>query len=676
MASFPARTLGTRVESRADEPMTTGRSERRLAAILFTDVVGYSRLISGDEVGTLRRLKALRREVIDPRIAAAHGRIVKSTGDGVLVEFSSSVRAVACAVAIQRSTAAYNAGLPEAQALHMRIGINLGDVVADADGDLYGDGVNVAARLEPLAEPGGLCISRSVHDQVRDRLPYRFEDRGKLALKNIARPIGVFALSADDIAASLEPPDEEPDADAPPVGVPSGAGKVAARARRTRTALVAGALVLAAVAGLGWSSWPTRPAGEGTLAVQAGLPAKPLPALSLVVLPFANLGSDPEQEFFVDGLTEDLTTDLSHLAGSFVIARNTAFAYKGRAIDVKQVGRDLGVRYALEGSVRRIGERIVLNAQLISTETNAHVWADRFEGERSRVGELQVEFVARLARSLDVQLTQAESLRSLRERPDNPEAADLAMRGWAVLNRPRTAANTAEARGYFEKALAIDPTAPHTMVGMARSLAQSVNTRASSNREADTQRAETLAREALSLLPNDAMAHYTLGEIYRAQKRFEESLNESKIAVEYDPNLTIAYAVAGLTTLYSGRAADLFPFVERAIRLSPLDPALSNWEYYICHAHTHLTRWDRAIEWCNRSVSHAPYWAAYVDLAACYAWTGRRDEAREAVASILRLMPGYTVEKWAKADWSSNPTFLAEYARIVEGLRMAGLPEN
>ena len=657
--------------------MTTGRSERRLAAILFTDVVGYSRLISRDEAGTLRRLKALRREVTDPRVAAAHGRIVKSTGDGVLVEFPSPVRAVACAVAIQRAAAAYNAGLPEAQALRMRIGINLGDVVADADGDLYGDGVNVAARLEPLAEPGGLCISRSVHDQVRDRLPYRFEDRGKLELKNIARPIGVFALSAAAIAASPELIDEE-EADASPrsAGAPGATG-TAARVPRIRTVLVTGALVLAAAAGLGWSSWPTKPVlGEGTLAVQAGLPAKPLPALSLVVLPFANLGNDPEQEFFVDGLTEDLTTDLSHLAGSFVIARNTAFAYKGKAVDVKRVGRELGVRYALEGSVRRVGERIVLNAQLISTETGAHVWADRFEGERARLGELQVEFLARLARSLDVQLTQAESLRSLRERPDNPEAADLAMRGWAVLNRPRTPANTAEARGYFEKALAIDPSAPHTMVGMARSLAQAVNTRATTNREADTQRADRLAREALNRLPDDAMAHYTLGEIYRAQKRFEESLNESKIAVEYDPNLTIAYAVAGLTTLYSGRADNLFPFVEKAIRLSPLDPALSNWEYYICHAHTHLTHWAQAIEWCNRSVSHAPYWAAYVDLAACYAWTGRMDEAREAVANILKLMPGYTVEKWAKADWSSNPTFLAEYARIVDGLRMAGLPER
>ena len=655
--------------------------ERRLAAILITDVVGYSRMISADEDGTLRRLKALRREVVDPRITAARGRIIKSTGDGVLVEFPSPVRAVTCAAAIQRAAALHNASLPEAQVLHMRIGINLGDVVAESDGDLYGDGVNVAARLEPLAEPGGVCVSRSVHDQVRDRLPYRFEDKGKLQLKNIARPVGVFALSAAAVRSLPDPIEAEPDTEptrgtsalTPPAASPSSASRHRARWPVWGT----GALVLAATAaGLGWWAWPKAPLADRTLAVQAGFPAKPLPPLSLVVLPFANLSNDAEQEFFADGLTDDVTTDLSHLSGSFIIARNTAFTYKGKAIDVRQLGRDLGVRYALEGSVRRTGERIVLNAQLISTETGAHLWADRFEGDRSRIGEVQVEFVARLARSLDVQLTQAESLRSMRERPDNPDSADLAMRGWAVLNRPRSVANLIEARGYFERALAIDPAAPRAMVGLARTLAHQINTRTSQDRAADTQRADQLARAALTHLPGDAMVHYTLGEILRAQKRFDEALSESKIAIEYNPNLPIAYAAAGQTNLYSGRARDLFPYVEKAIRLSPLDPVISVWEYNIGHAHTHLGQWDESIAWLTRAVSHAPYWAAYVDLAAAYAFTGRMEEAREAVANILKLMPGYTVRKWATADWSDNPTFLAEYARIIEGLRKAGLPED
>ncbi|MGH1592401.1 adenylate/guanylate cyclase domain-containing protein (plasmid) [Methylobacterium phyllosphaerae] len=495
-------------------------------------------MISADEDGTLRRLKALRREVVDPRIAAARGRIVKSTGDGVLVEFPSPVRAVTCAVAIQRAAALHNAGLPEAQALHMRIGINVGDVVAEPDGDLYGDGVNVAARLEPLAEPGGLCISRSVHDQVRDRLPYRFEDKGKLELKNIARPVGVFALTATAIQDLAEPATEDEPATLSPGPAVATAIPIARQRRLARAAIPA---IFAAVA-LGWWSWPwsvrapsNQVSGDATIAVRAGLPAKPVPGLSLVVLPFSNLSNDPEQEFFADGLTEDLTTDLSHLSGSFVIARNTAFTYKSKTVDLRQLGRDLGVRYALEGSVRRVGERIVLNAQLISTETGAHLWADRFEGERSRLGELQFEFLARLARSLDVQLIQAESLRSLRERPDNPDAADLAMRGWAALNRPRSPQNTAEARDYFERALAIDPSAPHAKVGLARALAQQVNTRASRDMEADTRRADELARQALALLSNDGMAHYTLGEVLRAQKRFDEALNESKIASSTTP---------------------------------------------------------------------------------------------------------------------------------------------
>lgn len=384
---------------------------RRLAAILVADIVGYSRLMGLDEAGTIRRLKALRRDLIDPAIKTAQGRIVKTMGDGLLVEFPSPLKAVSCAVRIQRAMTDWEPALPGDRRFKLRFGINLGDVVAQLDGDLFGDGVNVAARLEPLAEPGGLCVSRSVHEQVRDKLPFRFEDKGKLELKNIARPIGVFALSADAVQALVVPDDEDDDEEQAPDGSHGqrSATFLASR-RRTLIPIALAASVVAAAAGsYGW--WVTQaraPSPENTLAVQNGLPPKPLPPLSLVVLPFANLSNDPEQEFFADGLTEDLTTDLSHLAGSFVIARNTAFTYKGKAVDVKQVGKDLGVRYVLEGSVRRTQDQIVLNAQLISTETGAHLWADRFEGERSRLGEIQAEFVARLARSLDVQLSQAE----------------------------------------------------------------------------------------------------------------------------------------------------------------------------------------------------------------------------------------------------------------------------
>lgn len=655
--------------------MATVHAERRLAAILITDVVGYSRMISKDEAGTLRRLKALRRTVIDPRIAAAGGRIVKSTGDGVLVEFHSSVRAVACAVAVQRAAAAHNANLPEGEAMHMRIGINLGDVVAEPDGDLYGDGVNVAARLEPLAEPGGLCISRSIHDQVRDKLPFRFEDRGKLELKNIARPVGVFALSAAAIAASPELPEE----DEPAYGSePDHAAGLATHQRRKLPAVAAGVLALCASGGgFAWWTWSAKaPTADHTLAVQAGLPAKPLPPLSLVVLPFANLSSDPEQEFFADGLTEDLTTDVSHLAGSFVIARNTAFTYKGKAVDVKQLGRDLGVRYALEGSVRRTGEQVVVNAQLISTETGAHIWADRFDGDRSRLGELQVEFVARLARSLDVQLVEAESLRALRERPNNPDAADLAMRGWASLNKPRSLAANNEAIDFFEKSLEIDSNNPRAIIGLARTISIRPGMSWSINKEQDIRKVDRLVDKYRSMFPNDALGYVVKGEVYRFSKQFDSALSMYDAAIANDRNFALAYALKGHISTLTGKADQAAPPELEAIRLSPRDPQLNVWYYFVCHSYTHQQKWSEAIPWCNKSVALAPYWLSYVDLAAGYAWTGRDSEAKAAVEQVLKLMPGYTVQKWAHAGWSDNPKFLEEYAYITEGLRKAGLPEG
>jgi adenylate cyclase len=640
--------------------------ERRLAAILLTDVVGYSRMISEDETGTLRRLKALRRTVIEPQVAAAHGRIVKSTGDGVLVAFHSSVCAVTCAIAIQRAAASLNAGFPADQAMRMRIGINLGDVLAEPDGDLYGDGVNVAARLEPLAEPGGLCVARSIHDQVRDKLPYRFEDRGKVELKNIARPIGVFALSAEAIAACGDPPADEPDQ----------VSRAAASGRRVRAAVISAAVGLAAL-GFGWWLWPAKaPTSDHTLAVQAGLPPKAMPPLSLVVLPFVNLSSDPEQAFFADGLTEDLTTDLSHLAGSFVIARNTAFTYKGKAVDVKQLGRDLGVRYALEGSVRRTGDQVVLNAQLISTETGAHVWADRFEGERSRLGDLQVEFVARLARSLDVQLTQAESLRTLRERPDNPDSADLAMRGWAALNRRPSPAHLREALGLFERALQQDRTLVSALVGKARALSYLVWLRWSTRPADDLAAADEAITPVLLDSPEHAMAHFVKAEILKAQKKHDLAVPAFETAIRNDRNLAVAYEELGHTKILLGRSAEALPLIEKALRLSPTDPALNFWLFHMCHAYTHLGRDAEAIDWCRKSIAAGPLWLAYIDLSAAYGWTGQKAEAQDAVAELLKLMPGYTVRKWATAGFSDNPTFLIEYQRIVEGLRKAGLPEG
>lgn len=653
--------------------------ERRLAAILITDVVGYSRMVSKDEAGTLHRLRTLRRDIIEPRITAGRGRIIKSTGDGVLVEFPSSVHAVNCALAIQRAAVAFNADVPEAEAMHMRIGINLGDVVAEPDGDLYGDGVNVAARLEPLAEPGGLCISRSIHDQVRDKLPYRFEDRGKIDLKNIARPIGVFALSAATIADLAVEPQEmaEESVTEPSAGTMRG-GFATRSPVGKRPLLAASVAVLLVTGGAGWWTWSAArtPKTEAATPFPLTGPPQTVPGLSLVVLPFANLSNDPDQDFFADGLTEDLTTDLSHLAGSFVIARNTAFTYKGKAVDVKQVGHELGVRYALEGSVRRKGDQVVLNAQLISTETGAHIWADRFEGEHGRLGELQAEFVARLARSLDVELTQAESLRMLRERPNNPTAIDLAMRGWVSLNKPLSKESVLEAESIFNQSLKLDPNLTQARVGLTRALSAKVLNRWSDNRKIDLDIADEIISKVIADNPENALARLAKGNVLRARKEFINAYMMYQSAIEHDQNLAHAYASAGFVLVYQGKSSEAPPLILKGIRLSPHDSLMNIWEFWICHSFAHQAVWNDVINWCSRSIADSPYWIAYIDLAAAYGWLGNKDAAADAVNNVLRLMPGYTVKKWKNEDFSRNPSYLSEHQLITEGLRKAGLPEG
>src|SRR5271170_3602796 len=398
---------------------------RKIAAILVSDIVGYSRLAGADEDRILARLRGLRSDLIDPTIAVHNGRIVKRTGDGSIVEFRSVVDAVRLAIELQSAMPERNAGVRPERRIEFRVGIHLGDIVEESDGDLMGDGVNIAARLEGICEPGGICLSDDAYRQVRDKLKREFVDLGEKQLKNIARPVRAYALSAAAIAASA---DQQP----------SKRSASAAASGRGRWAALITACGVAALAA-GWFGWRTWLPAQ-TLAVSASDTLKTAPRLSLVVLPFENLSGDKEQDYFADGITDDLTTDLSHLPDSFVIACNTAFTYKGKRVDVKQLGRELGVRYVLEGSVRRVGENITVNAQLISTETGAHVWADRFDGERSKLGELQVEFVARLANSLDVELVRAESLRGMRERPANPDAVDLTMRADSTLLNltPRT----------------------------------------------------------------------------------------------------------------------------------------------------------------------------------------------------------------------------------------------
>ncbi len=542
-------------------------------------------------------------------------------------------------------------------------------MIAD-DGDLFGDGVNVAARLESLSEPGGLCLSRSVRDQVRDKLAYRFEDAGEHEVKNIARPVRVFALSAAAVAVLAS------------VDLPLLPASMKSLGVAAMSATIAACLLV--VAGGAWFLLPRTaetPLPAVALPTAAGQAARPVsahvaPRLSMVVLPFGNLSSDPEQDYFADGIADDLTTDLSRIPGILVIARNTAFTYKGKSVDVRQVGRDLVVRYALEGSVRRVGDQLRVNAQLIDTETGGQLWAERFDGDVARLEALQNEITGRLARSLDLELTNIESERGQRERPTDPDAVDLTFRGWAALNTPETRESLEEAIRFFERALAIDPGHVDALVGLGNALALNALGRYSNDAALALDRAEAAISKAIAAAPRNAQAYLAKGNALRARKAFASAAIAYEAAISLNPNLATAYAFKANSLILAGQSAGALPLIDKAVRLSPQDPYLSLWLYFECHAHMHLGQYDAAIEKCRKSVAINPLWYAYIDLISAYGWKGMEDEARAAIAELGKLMPGYTVQKWASIDWSDNATFRVEYARIVEGLRKAGMREE
>jgi adenylate cyclase len=643
---------------------------RKIAAILVADVVGYSRLAGADEDRILARLRTLRSDLTDPTIAVHHGRVVKRTGDGAIVEFRSGVDAVNCAIEIQRAMVERNAEVAPDKRIEFRIGIHLGDVVEESDGDLMGDGVNIAARLESICDPGGIVLSEDAHRQVRDRLKESFVDLGEKQLKNIARPVRAYALTPAANGA----------VQVPGLAAPL-AKRVGGSAVRAGVALVL-ALALVGAGWLGWRTW-SIPRGSAVSVATVNDKLATAPRLSLIVLPFENLSDDKDQEYFADGITDDLTTDLSHLPDSFIIARGTASTYKGKPFDAKQIGRDLGVRYVLDGSVRRVGENITVNAQLISTETGAHVWADRFDGERRKLGQLQVDIVARLANSLNVALVRAESLRALRERPNNPDAVDLAMRGWAAIYQGQSKSNVQEAVDKFEQALRIDPQQPEALVGLSVALNTRVSNFDSANLAEDADRAGALASQALSANPDNALAHLTKAVSYLSQSLAKEpvqwgsAIAEAEAAIADDRNLAGAYAVDGLFKVFLGQAAEGLSRIEAALRLSPRDPDRAAWEYQMCHLYMHMAQLEQAIEWCRKSIASDPMWWAFADVAAASAFAGRDAEARAAVADLLKLQPGFTVQQWMDfKSISDNETFQRGNQRIGEGLRKAGVPEQ
>jgi adenylate cyclase len=593
---------------------------RRLTAILAADVAGYSRLMGADEEGTHERLKAHRRELVDPKISEHSGRIVKTTGDGMLAEFPSVVDAVRCAAEVQRAMIDREAGLPEDRRIRFRVGINLGDVIVE-DEDIFGDGVNVAARLEALSDPGGLCISRMVRDQIRDKLPYAFEDRGEQSVKNIARPVRVYALRPKAVADLPTP-----------------------------------------------SVVPTPPIFQPAVA----------PRLSIVVLPFANLGNDPEQQYFADGIAEDLTTDLSRIADMFVISRGTAFTYRNKTVGTKQIGRELGVRYVLEGSVRRSGNQVRVNAQLINAATDAHLWAERFDGDTGDLFALQDEVTSRIAVALNLELVTSEAGRTT----EHPDALEYILRGRAVFNKPSTRDNYAEAISLFERALALDPRSVEAQSRLASALAGRVLDDMTPLRAADIERAEDLVGRTLAQSPNNPQAHYAKGQVLRAQNHLEEAIAEYETLLALNRNFMNAYAHIGrCKLLLTGSAEEAILLHEQAIRLSPRDPNIDVWCHRIGEAHLVQSRIDEAILWLERGRSANPAFAAHhAWLAAAYALKGDTERATFELTEARGLSGDDRYSSIARLQASSY--FAVATIRMLfettlfAGLRKAGMPEE
>jgi len=579
---------------------------RRLAAILAADVAGYSRLIGVDEEGTLHRLRAIRAQVIDPAIAAHRGRLVKTTGDGFLVEFASVVDALRCATEAQQAMAGRNAGIAEAERIELRVGIHQGDIVVE-DGDIFGDGVNVAARLEALADPGGICVSARVQEDAAGRLDLIFTDLGEQTLKNIARPIRTYRVGPHKVLA--------PQAQTP-----------------------------------------------------LPLPDKP----SIAVLPFQNMSGDPEQEVFADGMVEDITTALSKLRWFFVIARNSSFAYKGRAVDVKQVGRELGVRYVLEGSVRKGGNRLRITAQLVEAETGNHLWAERYDRDVGDIFAVQDEIAERVVAAIEPELYAAENIRSQRKPPENLDAWECVIRALSAIGQGTPEANT-EAERLCRRAIEIAPQygQPHSLLGWV------LLRRAMWTADLRTLVPEVNAEGAvaLSLDDRDPWVHLVQGFLYNRLRRFDDAARALRKALESNPNFALAHAFLAVPLAFQGLYQEAIDSAERALRLSPNDRNVGLYAWFgSANAQFALGHYDEAIASARQAIEKGPgHLGPHVFLTAALVLRGDTKAAAEAKDVLLRLRPGFSLT-WMKENMAVPTTGeLAE--RIREGLRRAGVPE-
>jgi TolB-like protein/class 3 adenylate cyclase len=587
---------------------------RKIAAILVADVVGYSRLAGADEDRTLARLRVLRSDLVDPAVAAHHGRVVKRTGDGSLIEFRSVVDAVRCAIEVQNGLIERNAGLSPDRRIEFRVGIHLGDVVEESDGDLMGDGVNIAARLEGICKPGAVCLSEDAYRHVKGRLDLAVTDLGPTELKNIAEPVRVYSLDVGQPAEAKPTPAPAAEKSAPP-------------------------------------------------------------RLSIVVLPFANIGGDSGQDYFVDGVTESLTTDLSQMSGMRVIGRNTAFSYKDKALDLKRIGRELNIRYVLEGSVQRSVNRIRVNVQLIDAESGDHLWAERFDKTVADLFDMQDEIVARLANALNAQLIIAEARRA--DRAPSPDSMDLYFQGMSAYNRGLTPDRLSEARRLFERALALDPNNVDAIVGAARTESAFAWSHMSDDRATRLAAAEALAVKALSIAPEKAPGHVCLGIVRIYTNRVSQGIAELERALAIDRNLAEAHAFIGIAQCFLGRAEETEAHVHNALRLSPRDTFAYLWRTLLGVAGIFLGKDEEAVSQFRQAIEiNRNFHPAHFYLAAALAGLGRLDAARVAAKEGLSIDPTFTIRRYRADAPSDNQVFLAGRQRIYELMRKVGVPEG
>ena len=586
--------------------------ERRLAAILAADVVGYSRLMGEDEAGTLERLKSLRRELVQPKIIERKGRIVKLMGDGLLAEFPSVVEAVQCAVDIQQDMTEREADLPDDRRIRLRIGINLGDVIVEGS-DIYGDGVNVAARLEALAEPGGICISGDVYRQIRGKIEAEFEDLGEREVKNIDRPVQVYRVILDGEADAKE-------------ATPNFAGRAAV----------------------------------------LELPDKP----SIAVLPFTNMSGDSEQEYFSDGISEDIITALSKIPKLFVVARNSTFTYKGRAVDIKQVSREQGVRYVLEGSVRRSGDQLRITAQLIDTTTGDHVWAQRYDRVVQDVFELQDEITREVTLALQVELTEGEQARLFASGTRSFEAWEIVIQIPELIESHRQA-DMLRGRRLVEQALQLDENyaAAWDLLGWSHLIDAYNGWSETADESLDL--AMSAANRARSIDDSNPGTFSLLAFIHLSLRKYDEAFDFGERALTLGPNNSFVAGIAANVALYCNRPEDMVVLLNKAMRLCPIYPA-----WYVgdlAWAYLLMDRLEDTVATAQEAIKIDPdYIYSYLVLAIACATLGHEQEAAAAIENVMRLNPKYSLGTFAETQPFRDAEVLN---RHVEGLRKAGLPE-